>query len=199
MSKDKNVIWDDCAQCAYKHLAAAYAEMTEIPGGALLWVEGEDILVARAVIALSEVRAGYKGNVDIAVGCLAAAETRADSAHASLYRWVRLKLQRGQVEEASNGLVNPVRGWTEAHITEAIREFTELVEDGIPDFLAMTNDETLDWLKAKITYIRDTYEIGKAEPEIITEHKGFIPPEDVLWDSTGHDLQLHQFAEGGQK
>jgi len=159
MSKDKNVIWDDCAQCAYKHLAAAYAEMTQ-RGVACSWMDSESVLIARAVIVLSEVNAGYKGNIDIAIGCLAAAETRAESCHASMYRQVRLLLQAGRIEEAVDGLVRPTTGWVEAHITEAVRELSE-VSEGEFDLEDMNYEEMLEWLKKKLNYLRETYEIGK--------------------------------------
>lgn len=159
MSKDKNVIWDDCAQCAYKHLAAAYAEMTQ-RGVMCSWMDSESVLIARAAIALSEVKAGYKGNIDIAIGCLAAAETRADSCNAGMYRQVRLQLQEGRVEEAVDGLVRPTTGWVEAHITEAVRELSEVAE-GDYDLEGMNYEQTLEWLKQKLNYLRETYEIGK--------------------------------------
>lgn len=165
MGKDKDMIWDDCAQCAYKHLAAAYAEMTQ-RGCACSWMDSESVLAARAVIALSEVEAGYKGNIDIAVGCLAAAETRAEPCHASMYRQVRLYLQAGRVEEAIDGLVRPTTGWVEAHITEAVRELAE-VSEGDFDLENMNYEETLEWLKQKLKYLRETFEIGKV---VTNEH-----------------------------
>lgn len=159
MGTDKNLIWDDCAQCAYKHLSAAYAEMTQ-RGVACSWMDSESVLIARAAIALSEVRAGYKGNIDIAIGCLAAAEVRADSSHASQYRWVRMRLQGGKFEEAMDGFVNPTTGWVEAHITEAVRELSEVAE-GDFDLENMNYEQTLEWLKQKLKHIRETFELGK--------------------------------------
>lgn len=164
MGTDKKMIWDDCPQCAYKHLAAAYAEMTD-KGAHCMWLDGEAIFAARAAIAMAEVRAGYLGNIDLAVGCLASAEIRAEYCHASMYRQVRMLLQLGRLEDADASLVRPTAGWAEAHIVEAMRELGELSEDGYPDFLGMEYEETADWLKKTLKHIRETYELGKAESD----------------------------------
>ena len=160
MAKDKAMIWDDCAQCAYKHLAAAYAEMTAVGATVGLWHDSEAVLVARAVIALTEVRAGYPGNADLAAGCLAAAETRADSHAGKVYRQARMKIQAGAFDEAMDCLGPVVDGWTEAHVTEALREFAEL-GDGSDDVSAMTHEELAQWLRERLKYLRETFEIGK--------------------------------------
>ena len=86
--KDKSMIWDDCPECARKHLSAAYAALTGAADGG--YAPDWEILLARAVIAENERRAGYAGNIDLAAGCLAMAELQPDVDPAVEQRRVRL-------------------------------------------------------------------------------------------------------------
>ena len=159
--KDKNLIWSDCAQCAYKHLAAAYAELTK-EGAAYGSADMETIFVARAFIALSEVKAGYTGNVDLAAGCLAAAEVHAEAERAIPYRQARMRLVKGDVEGAFSCIQQPDDGWVEAHITEALREDT-LLEEGETSPEYLDRDEVIEWLSRKLQALRDVYDLGPAK------------------------------------
>ena len=125
---ENKLIKTDCAHCAHKHLTAAYAALTQITGAGGAVLPADLVLVARFVIAAKEADAGYTGNRDLAVGCLAAAEAFVDSERGQDYRNLRLRyLQQGSLV-----LIDPgVQGlWcaaslAAAHITEAFREFPE--------------------------------------------------------------------------
>jgi hypothetical protein len=161
-SKDKQLIWDDCPACAYKHLTAAYAALTMQVGPVKL-VRPEKIYLARAIIAIREYQSGYVGNLALAQGCLAMAEVAEGvcPVSADSYRESRLRLTRGEIDTATCGL--PAPGLTAvayAHYVEALRELPALAEDkvdvantvtdilyGVPDVLAMLRDQ-IRWVEA---------------------------------------------------
>ena len=126
---DQNkLIKTDCAQCAHKHLTAAYAALTQITGAGGAVLSADLVLVARFVVAAKEADAGYTGNRDLAVGCLAAAEAFVGSEESLTYRNLRLRyLQQGSLVLLD---LEVRRLWcaasiAAAHITEALREYPE--------------------------------------------------------------------------
>jgi hypothetical protein len=123
--KDKSLIWDDCAECARKHIDAAYAALTTLGVGATM-VQAEEVLLARYRIALRESESGYLGNKELAIGCLAMAELESVD-QADAYREARLALTEGR---AATMLLPSTRteAWGAAHITEAFRELPALAD-----------------------------------------------------------------------
>lgn len=166
-------IWGDCPQCAYKHLAAAHAWLTS--GLEIEHAHLSEIAVARALIALTEVRAGYVGNVDLASGCLAMAETDAgaEDAEAAAWRGARLLISSGMPGDAARELVWPGPGaWAAANVVEALREFPRLREFiTVPDYITIAGfDPDADLVPVitdALAWLRRTYEIG-AHPEAVS-------------------------------
>lgn len=169
MTKDKNKIWTDCAQCAYKHLSAAYAMISAYPKTADSYC-GWQVYVARAIVAVNETMSGYKGNVDLAAGCLAAAELDSEIPYmtARLVRATRLEFQKGD-KAAITALTVTGGSFIRAHLTEAVRELPELLDDDAraKSFgQAFSNwdvsMESANELVGLIQWIRETYELGGA-------------------------------------
>lgn len=169
--KDKSLIWEDCAQCAYKHLTAAYAALTSVTGPR--YVPAHRVYLARAQIAIREAEAGYVGNRDLAVGCLAMAETLgydednltfSGGAH---IRELRLELTSGGTSRFFVPCVG-ADAYAGAHFIEALRELPELasriyVRDLLGDG-GFTCDNPIAFredLVKLIKWLKDTYEIGK--------------------------------------
>lgn len=123
-------IKSDCEHCAHKHLTAAYALLTSnaSPDNAVASVTS--VLMARAMITTAESFNGYKGNIDLAKGCLAAAEalTRNEE-KAWFYRDVRLHLDELGNREATLGAFNnepDIAAHAFAHLAEAHRELPSI-------------------------------------------------------------------------
>lgn len=160
----KKMIWADCPACAYKHLTAAYAILSGLSEAdcASLCTVGRTsapVLMARAAIALGEYLDGYEGNLDLAVGCLAAVNM---FGHHSL-RDLRLSLSSGACEprDMMLGMAELANGcrpaaFVDAHVTEAIRELAEL---GDPPEYNGLKGVYLDWLREKIAWVKETYEL----------------------------------------
>lgn len=129
--KDKAMIWDDCAECAHKHLSASVAMLTS--GLDLGYAADDEILLARAMILTQEYRAGYLGNLDLAVGCLAMAELSrtAPAERRESYRQARLAISRGGESvnylEALMTWPSPA-AWAAAHLIEACRELPAVAD-----------------------------------------------------------------------
>jgi hypothetical protein len=171
--EDKNKIWTDCAQCAYKHLSAAYAMISAFPGARKAnpdtYCEWQ-IYVARAIIAVNETANGYKGNIDLAAGCLAAAELEPAIPYmtARLVRAARMDLLKGATAKVFE-LPATEGAFIRAHLTEAARELPGLLDDGarLAAFDRVFKDwdahpEVADELTGLIQWIRETYELGGA-------------------------------------
>jgi len=126
--KDKSLIWDDCAECAFKHLTAAYAAFTS--GEPVTEASEEGVYVARAIIAIHEAESGYTGNLALAAGCLAMAELAYGTSAAIRrdYRTARLGLT------AEKPFVDPLlprpntMSFVGAHFAEAIRELPAIAD-----------------------------------------------------------------------
>lgn len=162
--KDATLIWDDCPQCAYKHLTAAYAAATS--GCTQLEAAAVDVYAARAIIAISEVLSGYPGNRALAAGCLAMAE--AHDYAGGRWREARLALTGGDMDKARELLVpypDP-SAFVGAHLAEALRELPALADRIKQDtcfcgdnFLAGGVPDFLDMLRKNIKWVYDTYEL----------------------------------------
>lgn len=168
-TRDKSLIWEDCAQCAYKHLTAAYAALTSVAGPQ--YVPAHKVYIARAQIALREEEAGYRGNRDLAIGCLAMAETLeyGDPQLADIgntLRQLRLELTTTPCTRFHLPIVGP-EAYAGAHFTEAIRELPELA-DRMPvsewlmggEFNCENPLEFRETLIKQIKWLKGTYEIG---------------------------------------
>lgn len=169
MGTDKGRIWDDCAQCAYKHLTAAYAALTSPEGARMRVLPPWLVYTARAWIAYSESRTGYAGNLDLAAGCLAMAETCAPEETRAGLRSARLSITAGG-EWGPEGLPVTDDAMAFAHVVEAFRELPELSDRWSAscfDFTATNGDSTglqsvLDSLSAAIQWVAETFELGSA-------------------------------------
>lgn len=163
--KDKNRIWTDCPECAYKHLTAAYAFRSACAEEAWPSVMETGTFVSRAVILAEEALDGYRGNRDLAIGCLGAAETvTEDPAVRSAIRRVRLMVM-GKEDHDGAGVPEGLRRvnhtlphYALAHVLEAVRECPALAGD----FPTLT-DGDLDTIGDAIEWIKTTYEIGGGE------------------------------------
>jgi len=166
--KDPKLIWDDCPQCAMKHLSAAYASLTS--GTPVRDVADEDVYVARALIAIRESETGYLGNLALAVGCLAMAELLAAGGNGGTYfRDARFRVLDRDYRHAREIINIPSAGaFAAAHLTEAMRELPAITDrfqqeryfsdsgfhiDNVP--------ETLDMLRKLIRWVSETYELMK--------------------------------------
>lgn len=161
-AQDKKLIWEDCPACAYKHLTAAYAAMTEASYAGLLRVVNEraSVAKARAAIALGEYLNGYDGNLDLAVGCLAMAEVYGEP----FVRQYRVALSAGscggqEIRDILYFLLKDCtpRAVAEAHVIEAFRELPALGGLGDAD---RSVEGALGWLREKILWVKETYELG---------------------------------------
>lgn len=164
--KDKTKIWTDCPECAYKHLTAAYAFFTD-PSIDTARSSPEELFLARAWVVFGEFLSGYKGNLRLAQGLLAAAETLMTPAPASRIREVRMSgmdytewqtLVSRFIERDPSGMVrNPSYLLGRAHLAEALRECPGL----LGDFSTLAEEEVnLDLLSDAISWVLDTYELN---------------------------------------
>lgn len=169
-TKDKSLIWEDCAQCAYKHLTAAYAALTSVIGNReeMNICKPDDVVFyARAHILKREADAGYTGNLDLAIGCLAMAEqTAVERDIAEVYRALR---RYWSGETSLVGCFCPsvdLASYAAGHIIEAIRELPSLDDRGgllcVYGGSFVTDDvsSVLSALREAIKWLKDTYEIG---------------------------------------
>lgn len=171
--KSREMIWGDCAECARKHLDAAYAALTTLGVGATL-VASDEIYFARALIALRESKAGYPGNFELALGCLGMAELMSVSPvepscakMADVYRQYRLVLIGYSPDMMGLALPSPrPEAWAAAHITEALRELPALADRiHVMGFICgaavmLENvSEILEILRTNIKWVRDVYEL----------------------------------------
>lgn len=131
---DAWMIKTNCAHCAHKHLTAAYTLLTSNAGREMQLNEDvplELLFVARARIAYAEAYNGYRGNADLAMGCLAAAETLARSSDTMrYYRDIRLRIGAGlankeEILKEFNAMCTSDT-LALAHLAEAKRELPEL-------------------------------------------------------------------------
>jgi len=172
---NKNLIWGDCPACAYKHLTAAYASLTS-PLKALE-ADGRrsfDIQAARASIAYGEYKAGYIGNLALANGCLALAESLAAcekgdeyaEAHAKTCRETRLDIQAGR-EPDFWFIIEGAYGW--AHLFEAAREYPDMrdkIEELTRTLWCDHLKEHYDELRLMIRELEETYMLGPEAPKV---------------------------------
>lgn len=112
-----SAIKTDCAECAYKHLMAAYALGTI---GTTYMVGGRDnlmscpatfaeyhmgdVMLARAHIALTEALHGYPSHIELAIGYMAALEPVIDLPSHYLDaadRWAKLREKRDHKDEVA--------------------------------------------------------------------------------------------------
>lgn len=165
---NKAEIKRDCAECARKHLLAAYALTGRDCGFSRLSARPAEVLLARAAIALCEAENGYPAHAALAAGLLAAAEPmyRPDSGMPTALRSLRKRLDEGADR---NGAVNimldmvssdPV-SWALAHLAEARREWPEGVE-GAEDPVLGTADEVL----SAVRELETTYELVRDETPV---------------------------------
>ena len=168
MGTDKNRIWDDCAECAYKHLTAAYAALTAEPFAAKgpVSVDLSSVQLARAAIAYRETKAGYIGNRHLAYGCMAFSEQICRPELVLALRDFRVA-HKGPPE-----LPAPVcqAAWTAANILEAFRELPELADRLHPDtddwkidasgFHAENPEALCTKLNDAIVWLYNTFELG---------------------------------------
>lgn len=163
---DKTVIWEDCPQCAYKHLAAAYAALTS--GHDIGYAHASEVYVARAVIGIRESGAGYLGNLDLAAGCLAMAECESgvEAAEAGAWRRARLALAKSPAEAEAELVWPGASAFAAAHLTEALRELPELGDRVRMDWLTPSGfdpdplPELRDTIRKLLKWVRETYELG---------------------------------------
>jgi len=169
--RDRSMIWDDCAECAYKHLTAACAAFTAA-GTAAPHVAPRDVLTARAWILFGEAESGYTGNADLAAGCLALAENLCDGfAEASDLRELRKRAFKANARDVWPGTRMPAMpAFAAAHFTEALRELPALAERFGPDcwtgdsgFNVTDSAAFLDALRINIKWVRETYELKGSE------------------------------------
>ena len=178
--KDKSMIWDDCPECARKHLAAAYAALAGPADGG--FAPDWEVLLARAVIAEGERRAGYAGNIDLAIGCLAMAELQPDVDPA-----VAAEIRGERLRQSASRDAGPLRlgrfpgrsAFAAAHLLEACREAPAVADRiclgrwfgdggffrcGVSAQEGAESAEDLDCvLRGLLKWIKETYEIGGAE------------------------------------
>lgn len=179
-TKDKSMIWDDCPECARKHLAAAYAALAGPADGG--FAPDWEVLLARAVIAEGERRAGYAGNIDLAIGCLAMAELQPDVDPA-----VAAEIRGERLRQSASRDAGPLRlgrfpgrsAFAAAHLLEACREAPAVADRiclgrwfgdggffrcGVSAQEGAESAEDLDCvLRGLLKWIKETYEIGGAE------------------------------------
>ena len=182
---DKNKIWSNCPACAYKHLTAAYAQLTvlrtptwseietifgstPVTGKENLWL----VFVARAEILLAEARAGYRGNWSLAMGCLAAVEhdsSMPDSICKQL-REDRLTLQRGLHVVLDNHYSITPGHRALAHIAEAAREHPGL-EHELRSLRRGSIEKYLAQLANIIRELEETFVLGPEAALPLAEEK----------------------------
>ena len=167
--RDKRIIWDYCPSCAHKHLTAAYAALTsEVSTDPEfeVHVPADRVFAARARILQREADAGYAGNLDAAIGCLAMAEGECyDRQQATAYREERLTLA-GELR-STTFFMTPftLSELAAGHIVEAFREIGEPLSENRALSTALINGsfhvvnvvEYLDALRAAIFMVADTY------------------------------------------
>ena len=192
MATHTPAIKTDCAQCAHKHLTAAYAALTQVTGAGGAVLPADFVLMARFVIVAKEADAGHIGNRDLAVGCLVVAEAYASAERSLEYRNIRLRyLQHGSAVLADPG----VRGLmcaasiAAAHIAEALREYPASAPrpDAIADYFdhdggfnCPDTATLLELLRTEIAEIADAFaiwspvvqNINAPEPEASREAPG---------------------------
>lgn len=116
-----------CAQCCRKHLSAALACCVDAAGREETPPQYWHILLARAVINLTEADQGYESHRPYAVGLLVTAEIECPT------REERIRLREARLETESGGNVIPFASvvsdceWRLAHIAEAEREYPDVV------------------------------------------------------------------------
>lgn len=159
--------YTDCPACVYKHLTAAYALLTL--GSGIAWNHDEvGVLIARALIALDEYTAGYRGNVDLAVGCLAAAECYCKNVHVrAVLRKARLALPkrvawvRKEIETIAEQSLSTV---ATAHLVEAQRELpVNACYELCPPVVLDDPERLKECILKSIAWVVDTYELRQGE------------------------------------
>lgn len=164
---DKEMIWEDCPACAAKHLAAAYAAVTMPQCGRPVFAHAAEVLVARSIIANREREAGYKGNADLAAGCLALAESLPGERPSDRAAW-----RAARLAPLSEDALSPpsFAAYAGAHIVEALRELPALLDrtvvkrffTGHGDFSPLLETELTDWLRESIKWVKVQYELEAA-------------------------------------
>lgn len=174
LQADKDKIWTDCAECTYKHLSAAYALLTSTTQ-TIRPVAQDDVLRERAIILFTEYTLGYKGNLDLAYGCLAAIAGQTQLiqlARKALLNGTDLDTLIGNLrgDEIGDYAGDPVLV-AAAHVVEALRERPNGYGDDTiatlqPDLLfTRSRIEVLTVLAYHIYAIRSTYELRKDKNE----------------------------------
>ena len=171
---DRDKIWTNCAECMYKHLSAAYALLTATTQ-TIRPVAQDDVLRERAIILFTEHTLGYKGNLDLAYGCLAAIAGQTQLiqlARKALLNGTDLDTLIGNLrgDEIGDYAGDPVLV-AAAHIEEALRERPIGYDDPSinmlhPD-LFFTHDrlEILTVLAYHIWRVRSLFELRKGKDE----------------------------------
>lgn len=126
---EQKEIWTDCPACAYKHLTAAYAAITNAGVVYSDRVNAWEIYLARAAILATEAAIGYKGNGALAAGCLAMAEILApDRGLAEYARRKRLDLQNGGPLHLDLRMLS-AEALATGHLIEAAREHLDIQDE----------------------------------------------------------------------
>lgn len=171
----KSRVWTDCPACAVKHLSAAYAALTSPHvAGKPFYATEWDVLAARAVIAVREWETGYIGNLAVAEGCLALAETLpcADAEQRKAWRAARLALASGRAPDLALDILTPppLVALAAGHIVEALRELPALADRtdaqsmfSCGGFEPESNRDVLEWLVDSVAWVTKTYELRARE------------------------------------
>ena len=165
----KGLIWEDCPACAYKHLTAAYVALATVRQDFSVFSQccKWDVLMARAEILVREARDGYTGNLAVAIGCVAMAEsfgyTMPTRERRPAREW-RLKLMAGDLTANLGYTYRPVVEAL-AHIAEAVREYPDLAGIDILADPAVHITELRETVRQEIRNLEKTFELGQgSEP-----------------------------------
>lgn len=167
---DKEMIWEDCPACARKHLSAAYAAVTMPLCGKPVFAHAAEVLVARSIIANREREAGYRGNADLASGCLALAESLPGERQSDIAAWRAARLAPPGAEPEAALAAPSFSAYAGAHIVEALRELPALLDrtavkrffTASGDFSPLLETELTDWLRESIKWVKVQYELEAA-------------------------------------
>lgn len=179
---DRARVWTDCATCARKHLAAAYAFLTAEPRPVVGVINADpaQVFMGRARIAEFEAYTGYPGNLSLARGCLAAIETDGawPLAERKLVRLSRIGWDPGKVspERCAGWRHVSVVAMAAAHLLEAVRELPavwehfhdlDLFDDG-GGFVCDERDELLNRVLTALRWVERTYLPVTGEADEVT-------------------------------
>ena len=148
-----------CAQCCRKHLSAALACYVDSPHGAdsskapggVTPVQQWRVLLARALINLTEADQGYASHRPYAVGLLVLAETEAPSKEAKIViREFRTAVEAGDNPPPPYGL--GLLDWYWAHVREAEREYPDIVGIVNSAVSLLDGEPPASWRKTEVEF-----------------------------------------------